>query len=275
MDLSRYIQSGATVSWGVLTGAPGGLIRALDESLPVIGDCQVFIGLTVDEGIRDEHLSHVQFKCIGGGGTNSRYIRNGSVDIIPIHLGDVPKVIRDGVINIDVVLVAVSPHEEDGRVSLGVLTDFLPIAIERASIVIGERVAGMPWTHGDTKVPISRFTELVDLGAQVVEVPYRRASAAESRIAEQIVDLIPNGATLQFGIGGVPDVVLRGLTHHRDMGIHTGILTEAAQVLIETGVVTNRYKGIDEGQTVTAYLAGSREFYNFCDHHPSIQVRKL
>ncbi|ETW99247.1 MAG: hypothetical protein ETSY1_15710 [Candidatus Entotheonella factor] len=275
MDLSRYIKPGTTVSWGVLTGTPVGLVRALDHCLPTIGSCNVFIGLTVDEGIRDEHLPYVHFKCIGGGGTCSRYIRNGSVDMIPIHLSDLPKVIRDGKINIDVLLLAVSPHEENGCVSLGVLTDFLPIAIERASIVIGERVQGMPWTHGDTQVPVSRFTELVDLGSRVVEVPYRRASAAESRIAEQIVDMIPHGATLQFGIGGVPDVVLRGLTGHKDMGIHTGILTEAAQVLIETGVVTNRFKGIDEGQTVTAYLAGSRSFYDFCDHHPAIQVRRL
>ncbi len=275
MDLSRYIQRGATVSWGTLTGTPVGLVRVLDKSLPAIGVCNVFIGLTVDDGIRDEHLPYVHFKLIGGGGTCSRYIRNGSVDMIPIHLGDVPKVIRDGVINIDVLLVAVSQHEEDGCVSLGVITDFLPIAIERAPIVIGERVEGMPWTHGDTKIPVSQFTELVDLGSPVVEVPYRRASAAESRIAEQIINLIPNRATLQFGIGGVPDVVLRGLTGHQDMGIHTGILTEAAQTLIETGVVTNRFKGIDEGQTITAYLAGSRGFYDFCDHHPSVQVRKL
>ncbi len=275
MDLSRYIQPDATVAWGPLTGTPVGLVRALDNSLPAIGFCHAFIGLTVDEGIRDAHLSHVHFKSMSGGGTCSRYVRNGSVDIIPIHLSDVPKVVRDGKIHIDVLLVAVSQHEEDGCVSLGVVTDFLPPAIEQGPIVIGERVAGMPWTHGDTQVPVSRFTELVDLGSPVVEVPYRRASAAESRIADQIVDLIPNGATLQFGIGGVPDVVLRALTGHRDMGIHTGILTEAAQVLIETGVVTNRLKGIDEGQTITAYLAGSRGFYDFCDHHPSIQVRRL
>ncbi len=275
MDLSRYIQRGSTVAWGQLTGAPVGLVGALDHSLPAIGSCNAFIGLTVDAGIRDAHLPHIHFKCFGGGGTCSRYIRNGSVDMVPIHLGDVPKVIRDGVINIDVLLVAVSPHEEDGCVSIGVMSDFLPIAIERVPIIIGERVEGMPWTNGDTKIPISRFTELVDLGTQVVEVPYRRESPAETRIAQQIVDLIPNGATLQFGIGGVPDVVLRGLTGHRDIGIHTGILTEAAQTLIKTGVVTNRLKGIDEGQTVTAYLAGSRGFYDFCDHHPEIQVRKL
>ncbi len=275
MDLSQYIRRGSTVAWGQLTGAPVGLVGALDNSLPAIGSCHAFIGLTVDAGIRDAHLPHIHFKCFGGGGTCSRYIRNGSVDMIPIHLGDVPKVIRDGVIQIDVLLVAVSPHEEDGCVSIGVMSDFLPIAIERAPIVIGERVEGMPWTNGDTKIPISQFTKVVDLSAQVVEVPYRRASPAETRIAQQIVELIPNGATLQFGIGGVPDVVLRSLTGHKDIGIHTGILTEAAQTLIETGVVTNRLKGIDEGQTITAYLAGSREFYDFCDHHPEIQVRKL
>ena len=275
MDLSRYIQPGDTVAWAPLTGAPVGLIQALDDSLPAIGSCEVFIGLTVDAGIRDEHLRHVRFKSTSGGGTGRRYLRNGSVDIIPMHLSDVPKVIRDGKLRIDVLLVGVSPHEENGCVSLGVITDLLPAALERARIVIGERVAGMPWTHGATQAPVSRFAELVDLGSQVVEVPYRRASAAESRIAEHIVDMIPHGATLQFGIGGVPDVVLRTLADHRDMGIHTGILTEAAQALIETGVVTNQRKGIDAGQTVTAYLAGSRAFYDFCDHHPGIQVRQI
>ena len=275
MDLSCYIQPGDTVAWAPLTGAPVGLLQALDDSLPAIGSCEAFIGLTVDAGIRDAHLRHIRFKSVSGGGTCRRYLRNGVVEIIPIHLSDAPKVIRDGKIRIDVVLAAVSPHEEGGCVSLGVITDVLPAALERARIVIGERVEGMPWTHGDTKVPVSRFTELVDLGSQVVEVPYRRESVAESRIAEQIVDMIPHGATLQFGIGGVPDVVLRKLVDHRDMGIHTGILTEAAQVLIESGVVTNRLKGIDAGQTVTAYLAGSRAFYDFCDHHPGIQVRQI
>jgi acyl-CoA hydrolase len=109
----------------------------------------------------------------------------------------------------------------------------------------------------------------------VVEVPGRLEQPAETRIAQQIVERIPNGATLQFGIGSVPDAVLRGLANHKDIGIHTGILTESAQALIESGVVTNRLKGIDEGQTITAYLAGTQPFYAFCDHHPALQVKQL
>ena len=105
--------------------------------MPAIGSCEVFIGLTVDAGIRDEHLRHVRFKSTSGGGTGRRYLRNGSVDIIPMHLSDVPKVIRDGKLRIDVLLAGVSPHEENGCVSLGVITDLLPAALERARIVIG------------------------------------------------------------------------------------------------------------------------------------------
>jgi acyl-CoA hydrolase len=155
------------------------------------------------------------------------------------------------------------------------MTDFLPSVLEHNPIVIGERVAGLPWTFGDTQIPKSKFTSLVDLDSRVVEVPSRAEQPAETRIAQQIVERIPNGATLQFGIGGVPDAVLRGLANHKDIGIHTGILTEPAQALIESGVVTNRFKGIDEGQTITAYLAGTQAFYDFCERHPALQVKQL
>jgi len=275
MDLSNVISTGSMVCWGQLTGTPVGLVAALDRALPAIGSCSAFIGMTVDNGIQAEHLQYIRFLSFAGAGSNRRYLENGSAEIIPMHLGEVPTFIRSNRIKIDVMLVAVTHHEEEDRVSTGVMTDFLPSVLEHDPIVIGERIAGLPWTFGDTQIPKSKFTSLVDLNSRVIKVPSRPEQPAETRIAQQIVERIPNGATLQFGIGGVPDAVLRGLANHKDIGIHTGILTEPAQALIESGVVTNRLKGIDEGQTITAYLAGTQPFYDFCDHHPALQVKQL
>ena len=275
MDLSRFIQPGAVVSWGQLTGVPVGLITALNHSLPAIGHCTAFIGMTIDNGIHDQYLPHIRFRSFAGAGTTQRYMARGAVDIVPAHLSEIPSLIRTGKVPIDVLLVAVTPEDEHGIVSTGVMTDFLPAALERVPIIIGERVAGMPRTYGDTTFEASRLTALMDLGSHVLELPSRPERPVEKRIAECIVDLIPHGATLQFGIGGVPDAVLRGLGHHRDMGIHTGILTEPAQALIEAGVVTNRHKGIDTGHTVAAYLAGRQSFYDFCADNPRLHLRAL
>ncbi len=275
MDLLTYVKTGDTVAWGQLSGAPPGLIATLDRHLPTIGSCSAFIGMTLDAGIHDNHLNHIHFLSFAGSGTNRRYIEQGALDIYPMQLGDVPKFIRSQRLKIDVLLMAVTHHEEEGYVSTGTLADFLPSVLEQNPVVIAERVAGLPWTFGDTKVDKRQITALVDLGSEVIEVPARPEQPVETRIAQQIIEMIPDGATLQFGIGGVPDAVLGGLTGRRDLGIHTGILTAAAQTLIESGAVTNRYKGIDEGQTIAAYLAGSRRFYDFCDHHPAIEVRQL
>lgn len=275
MDLAQIIQPGAMVAWGQLAGAPLGLLAALDRSLPAIGTCSAFTGMNIDTGISDAHLRHIHFRSFAGAGVAQRYLKNGSIDIVPVQLGEIPSLMRSGKIPIDVLLVAVSAENADGMVSTGVITDFLPAALERARIVIGERMLGMPWTYGDSVVEARRFTHLVDLGSRVLEIPGRPERPEERRIAERIVELIPPGATLQFGIGGVPDAVLRGLRRHRDIGIHTGILTEPVQALIETGVVTNRYKGIDEGYTVAAYLAGSQSFYDFCHRHPQIRLRAV
>ncbi|MDP3158122.1 MAG: acetyl-CoA hydrolase/transferase C-terminal domain-containing protein [Archangium sp.] len=208
-------------------------------------------------------------------GANLRLaVEEGRADYTPIFLSEIPRLFRKGVMPLDAALVHVSPPDAHGFVSLGTSVDATLAATQCARVVIAQMNPKMPRTLGDGAVHLSRFTAVVN-----VDLPLFQHSAAtagdpvEDAIGQRVAGLIEDGATLQMGIGAIPDAVLRALTHHRALGVHTEMFSDGLLPLLERGVVTNEFKMRQRGRTVASFVMGTQRLYDFVHDNPSVELR--
>ena len=190
-------------------------------------------------------------------------------DYVPVFLSEIPRLFDSGNMPIDVALVHVSPPDTHGFCSLGVSVDVARSAVRNAKTVIAQMNPNMPRTHGEGHVHVSRFAAMVEVDDALPEVDYRtRITPVEQRIGELCAELIEDGATLQMGIGAIPDAVLGSLKGHKDLGVHTEMCSNGLIDLLERGVITNRYKKKHPGRIVTSFALGSRNLYDLVDDSP-------
>lgn len=199
-------------------------------------------------------------------------VNSGRGDYVPIFLSEIPILFRKNILPIDVALVQVSAPDKHGYCSLGASVDIAAAAVKSAKTVIAQVNPRMPRTHGDGIVHISAFNAVVQGEQELPEVVCSAPTEIASRIASHCAELVDNGATLQVGIGAIPDAVLRSLTNHRQLGVHTEMFSDALIPLIQQGIVTNEHKRKHRGKTVSSFLVGSRKLYDFVDDNPSIAV---
>lgn len=199
-------------------------------------------------------------------------VNSGRGDYVPIFLSEIPILFRKNILPIDVALVQVSEPDKHGYCSLGTSVDIAAAAVKSAKTVIAQVNPRMPRTHGDGIVHISAFNAVVQGEQELPEVVCSAPTEIASRIASHCAELVENGATLQVGIGAIPDAVLRSLTNHRQLGVHTEMFSDALIPLIQQGIVTNEHKRKHRGKTVSSFLVGSRKLYDFVDDNPSIAV---
>jgi acyl-CoA hydrolase len=198
-------------------------------------------------------------------------VNEGRGDYVPIFLSEIPILFRNGILPIDVALVHVSPPDKHGYCSLGVSVDIAQTAVKTAKYVIAQVNPRMPRTLGDGLVHVNEFHAMVEATEELPEVVCKDSgSDIPARIGAFCAELIEDGATIQVGIGAVPDAVLASLKNHRELGIHTEMFSDGIIPLIESGVVTNQHKRKHRGKTVTSFLLGSRKLYDFVDDNPSI-----
>ncbi len=198
-------------------------------------------------------------------------VDEGRADFMPVFLADIPGLFTSGAVPLDVALVQVSPPDAHGLCSLGTSVDAALAAVQSARLVIAEVNARMPRTHGHTAVPLSRFDAFVASDRSLYEHPASAPNDVERRIGELIADLVDDGATLQLGIGAIPDAVLARLGDKHDLGVHTEMFSDGLVPLIEGGVVTNRRKAIHPGRTVTSFVQGTRALYDFVHDNPLVE----
>lgn len=209
-------------------------------------------------------------------GKNARKaVQEGRADFVPVFLSDIPRLFARRVLPIDVAFIHVSPPDAHGYCSLGTSVDVTLAAIRAAKTVIAQINPRMPRTHGDGFVHISD----IDLAASVDAPLYTHAVGAlsdvEQRIGELVASLVPDGATLQLGIGAIPAAVGRALRDKRDLGIHTEMFTDTVADLVEAGAVTGARKEVNRGKIVTAFLMGTERLYRFVDDNPLIEMRPV
>lgn len=196
---------------------------------------------------------------------------DGRGDYIPIFLSEIHRLFDGGYLPLDVALVHVSLPDKHGYCSLGVSVDVARSAVKHARYVIAQVNPQMPRTHGDGLLHISKIDAMVECNEALPEVDYgSRITDSERTIGRLCAELIDDGATLQMGIGGIPDAVLSCLNYHQDLGIHTEMFSDGILPLIQSGVITNKFKKKHRGKVVTAFAAGSRALYDFIDDNPSI-----
>lgn len=205
---------------------------------------------------------------------NTRAVANSEAgDYVPVFLSQIPQLFRQDILPLDVAMIQVSPPDKHGYCTLGTSVDVAKAAVEKAKIVIAQINPAMPRTHGDGFIHISRMSALVHHEASLPEVDYAgKVSDSVVQIGQHVASLIEDGATLQMGIGTIPDQVLKNLTQHKNLGIHTEMMSDGVISLIQSGVINNSKKKLNRGRTVTGFLAGTRKLYDFVDDNPAVRV---
>jgi acyl-CoA hydrolase len=197
-------------------------------------------------------------------------------DYVPVFLSEIPLLFRKSILPIDVAMIHVSPPDAHGYCSLGTSVDIARAAVEVAAIIIAQVNPLMPRTHGDGFIHASKLNYLVSSPTPLPEINYcNKVTPAIEKIGKNVASLIDNGATLQLGIGSIPDQVLKNLVDHKDLGIHTEMLSDGVMPLLQTGAINNRLKKLNTGRTVTGFLAGTRKLYDFVHDNPSIRVMDI
>ena len=274
IDLRPHLRAGDHVLVGQGTGEPRALLEALIEQRHELPPVRVFVGASYTGLLRPEHADVLTISSFGGIGRTGALTSAGVVDLLPVHLGSLPALIRSGRLRVDVVLCQLTAPA-DGVHSLGLLADYLPAAIDRARVVLAEVNPHVPYTFGDTLVPAARVTAVVLDERPLIAVDRRPTLPEDELIAGHVAGLIPDGATIQIGIGGTPEAVLARLADRRDLGIHSGLLSDALVDLIERGAVTNARKEIDTGTTIAGSLLGTDRLYRWADRNPTLTMRSL
>jgi acyl-CoA hydrolase len=199
----------------------------------------------------------------------------GRASYVPIFLSDVPDLLRVGRFPIDVALLHVSPPDKHGYCSLGTSVDCTLAAAQVARIRIAQVNPQMPRTLGDSFIHSSELEHMVAVDEPLPTLTVSAPSEVQCAIGRHLAELIPDGATLQLGIGGIPDAVLAFLTNHQDLGIHSEVISDGVVDLVERGVVTGARKNINRGKIVVAFLNGSRKLYDFADNNPMVEMRPV
>lgn len=198
-------------------------------------------------------------------------VEDGRADFVPIFLSDVPDLFISGAVPLDVAMVQLSPPDRHGYCSLGTSVDAARAAVDTARFVIAEINEQMPRTHGNTAVPLDRIDAFIHTNRPLSEHLPGEESAVEATIGELVAKLVEDRATLQMGIGAIPDAVLARLGDKRDLGVHTEMFSDRLVDLIANGVVTNKFKQVHPGRTVTSFVMGSRRLFDFVNDNPMVE----
>jgi acyl-CoA hydrolase/RimJ/RimL family protein N-acetyltransferase len=269
------LRNGMRVFIGSGCAAPGLLIEALAARAPEVFDVEVLHILTHGPApyARRELLDHVRQNSFFIGGNVRPAVHDGVADYTPIFLSEIPRLFRERRMHLDIALVQVSPPDRHGFCSFGVSVDVVKAAVESADYVIAEVNSAMPRTLGDSFVHVSQLDAMVQSDRPLFEFPMEEVTGEAEKIAEFIETLVPDGATLQTGIGAIPSAVLARLGHKKDLGMHTEMLTEAVLPLIESGVLNGRRKALLPGKVVTSFCFGNRRFYDYIHDNPAFEFR--
>ena len=266
------VHHGHRVFIGSGAGEPQSLVEALAKRRDV-DDTEIVHIMTLGiapyaDAKLDQRFRHNAFFI----GPNVRdAVLQGRADYTPIFLSEIPRLFRSGRLVIDRALIQVSPPDEHGYCSYGVSTDIVKSAAESAKRVIAEVNSNTPRVLGDCFIHVRDIDQLVPSDAPILEAPQGAPDELSRNIARHIADLVEDGATMQLGIGTIPDAVLHFLINHKDLGIHTEMFSDGIIPLVEKGVITNARKSIHRGKIIASFVLGSRKLYDFIDNNPMVE----
>ncbi len=272
-DFSPHLRDGDVVTWLQGTGEPLGLTQRLVAQRHALPPLELFVGMLSSKTLKPEHTDRFRFRGLNGAGTARTLTAANLLNIVPAHVSCVPSLLRSRAIRVDVLLLRVRPHTRPGFYTAGVMVDFLPAMVQAARCVIAEIDERLPITAQDALVAAEDIDVLTECDAEEVLIADPEPTDIDMRVAAHVAGLIPDGATIQLGVGGLPVAVCRALEHHKELGVHSGVISDIIVDLVEKGVVTNARKGIDAGRIVTGGLFGTRRLMAFADGNDMIEMR--
>jgi len=273
VDLARYIQPGDLVVWGQGSAEPLSLTEALAGQREHLGGVRCFTGVSSSAAVRPENCDYLSFTSYSGAGANRTLAAAGALDILPAHYSELPGILSRAPLRAGVLFLSLPPAGPDGSYGLGLGADYVATLIGHARTVIAEVNDQVPDIACDRRLTRDEIDVLVHVSRPPPEYPPADARGEHDAIAAHVAGLIPDGATIQLGIGAIPSAIASRLRGHRDLGIHTGVSTDAVAELIEAGVVTGARKSLDPGLAVTGFLMGTRRLIACAAADTSIQLR--
>ncbi|MBV6391919.1 MAG: Butanoate coenzyme A-transferase [Anaerolineales bacterium] len=274
----KAIKSGNRIFLTGNVSVPQKVLAALVEYAPNLKDVEICQALTVGAAdyVSPEMEGHLRVNSMFISANIRKAVQEGRADFTPVFLSELPLLFKNGVLPVDVAVIHVSLPDEHGFCSLGVEVGLTKSPAESAKIIIAEVNEKMPRTLGDSFIHISRFTHIVPVNYDIPELPMGGEGEAElvQKIAGHVAGLIPDGATMQLGIGSIPDAVLKYLLDKKDLGIHTELFSDGVIDLVNAGVLTNARKSLHPGKIVAGFILGTKRLYEWVDDNPLIELHR-
>ncbi len=273
-DAVNIIKPNSNVFIQTAAAAPQQLINAMTARAHELHDVAIYQMHTegnapyADPGY--EGIFNVN--CFFIGANLRKAVQEGRAQYIPVFLSEIPDLFRKKVIELDYALIHVSPPDAHGYCSLGVSVDIAPAALETAKHIIAQVNPNMPRTHGNGFIHMSRIEKMVEVNDAIPEIEIEEPDETTNKIANHVAGIVENGATLQMGIGSIPNAVLTMLKDHRKLGIHTEMFSDGVIDLIENGVITGEMKKKHPHKIVSSFMLGTERLYKYVDDNPLIEM---
>jgi 4-hydroxybutyrate CoA-transferase len=263
-----------------LTGncsVPTKSLAALVERAPKLENVEICHALTIGSAdyVAPEMEGHLRVNALFIGHNVRKAVQAGRADFTPVLLSEFPLLFKNKVLPVNVAMVHLSPPDEHGFCSFGVEVGLSKTIAESAEIIIAEVNEQMPRTLGDSFIHVNRINHIIPVDYALPEVPMGgEGDEVVNKIAQYIADLIPNEATMQMGIGAIPDAVLGFLYDKKDLGVHTELFSDGVIDLVEAGVLTNARKTLHPGKIIAGFILGNKRLYDWCHNNPLIEFHR-
>ncbi len=272
----RVIKSGMRIFLTGNCSVPQKILAALVEYAPELENVEICQALTIGPAdyVAPEMEGHLRVNTMFISANIRKAVQDGRADFTPVLLSEFPLLFKRNLLPIDVALIHVSPPDEHGFCSLGIEVGLTKSPAESAKIIIAEVNQKMPRTLGDSFIHVSKLNYVIPVDYELPELAMRDEGGSEiiEKIAGFIADLIPDYATMQMGIGAIPDAVLKYLYEKRDLGIHTELFSDGVIDLVEAGVLTNARKTLHPGKIIAGFIIGTNRLYRWVDDNPLIEL---
>jgi 4-hydroxybutyrate CoA-transferase len=268
------VKSGDRVVFAHACGEPLELVDALVARAAELEHVEInhMVAMGKGEYCKPELAGAFFHKSLFVGASSREAVKDGRGDYIPVFFHEIPKLLCEGYLPPDVVLIHVSPPDKHGFCSFGISVDYTKPAAQVAKTVVAQVNPNMPRTHGDSFIHVSEIDLIVESEQQIIELQPPRLGPVEEAIGKHIAGLVDDGSCLQLGIGGIPDAVLLFLHEKNDLGIHSEMFSEGVVDLYNEGVITNRNKTINRDKMAATFLMGTRRLYDFVDDNPAVNM---
>ncbi len=271
LDMDRWLRPGDRIVVSQGPAEPTVLTQALVDQRARFGPLSIFVGPIHALVFRPEHGDHIAFSSYCGSAANHAFIEAGVLDVLPSHYSLICAMYESGERQADVVLVLLA-DDGWGGFNTGLMNDYVISAARRARVIIAEVSDRVPCTPGGEWPADLVPDAIIRTSREPVEVSRGIPGEVEQRLAGHVASLVPDGATIEIGIGALPDMVLKALSDHKDLGLHSGAISDGVVELMEKGVITNARKSIDAGVCVAGLLFGSRRLFDFVDRNKAVRL---